>query len=454
MDFVDHLATAHHSDVKLLYEKKCLTIMENLNIKKQASMISESFPLQENKIQLKAENNSDTETNNKDSDINCMQTTDPIKVNTTNKALYTSSTLPPRKQQRLLKSPINDAQEIVQSYPQIQQQLQKQQKSHIKSENFLNFYFDNSKPSIHYSASQSQAQPGFMPNSSIDTSFQSDNRKSLATASAAASSILNQPSNTYYHQTNSANNCNSYVAKNYSVLSAANDASMKCAICDRGFEYYSNLRRHIKTKHKIFGKQVKEYVIRYQSNSNNNSASKVSNHNSSENLNKQNIDESNCLSTSPDQNASSSLKNSDSNNNNANSIMMMSPQSGASSQQSNNHNVYSSSYMDLGLMKNKSRSNGKNSPLSSMSSSSMCSIISMTKSQKLKKKSMKTDDSFETDMDQAGEDNVSSNGLYTGFSLNNKVSAMQPLGAGNANIAAMAAAMAGMNANVNIPDLK
>ena len=43
-------------------------------------------------------------------------------------------------------------------------------------------------------------------------------------------------------------------------------SSMHCAICNRGFEYYSNLRRHIKTKHKIFGKEVKEYVIRHNNN--------------------------------------------------------------------------------------------------------------------------------------------------------------------------------------------
>lgn len=44
--------------------------------------------------------------------------------------------------------------------------------------------------------------------------------------------------------------------------SSSASSSMHCKICHRGFEYYSNLRRHIKTKHKIFGKQIKDFVIR------------------------------------------------------------------------------------------------------------------------------------------------------------------------------------------------
>ncbi len=452
-DFVDHLATAHHSDVKLLYEKKCLTIIENLNKRKLESS-AESLISQE-KIECKTEKMSDTEIN-KVPTADSMQATE--NVNVSSKALYTSSTLPPRKQQRLLKSPVNDAPEMVQSYPQIQQQqqqLQKQQQSLIKSESYLNYYFDNNKPSIRYPASQQQSQTGFIMPNSNDTTFQSDNGKNLMLAAAAAASMLNQPPKNYHQHHNNSNSSN--LVKNYSVLSAASEASMKCAICDRGFEYYSNLRRHIKTKHKIFGKQVKEYVIRYQYNSNNssNNSCKGNNNTSLENLAVKHHTDENFPLTSPGSNATSSLKNSDSSTNNASSIMMMSPQSGGSSQQSNN--TASTNYMDLGLINNKSSSNGKNSPLSSMSSSSMCSIKSLTKSNKSspgQHKPVKTEESYEADMDQRVDEHVSPNGLFPGFSLNGKVSAMQGIGAGNANIAAMAAAVAGMSGNGNMLDLK
>jgi hypothetical protein len=161
-----------------------------------------------------------------------------------------------------------------------------------------------------------------------------------------------------------ANNNNKYGS---SSASGTAEASMKCAICDRGFEYYSNLRRHIKTKHKIFGKQVKEYVVRHQTNSTTNqhqslkpSAAKEAPTNASCN--------------SSDSNNSSQIQQS------ASAIMMMSPQSAASNQNT------SSNYMDLGLnskstlSSSSSSSNGKNSPLSSMSSSSMSSTKSLNKS--------------------------------------------------------------------------
>ena len=172
-----------------------------------------------------------------------------------------------------------------------------------------------------------------------------------------------------------ANNNNKYGS---SSASGTAEASMKCAICDRGFEYYSNLRRHIKTKHKIFGKQVKEYVVRHQTNSTHSSGiTHGSTTNQPQSLKPSAAKEAptNASSNSSDSNNSSQIQQS------ASAIMMMSPQSAASNQNT------SSNYMDLGLnskstlsSSSSSSSNGKNSPLSSMSSSSMSSTKSLNKS--------------------------------------------------------------------------
>jgi hypothetical protein len=67
------------------------------------------------------------------------------------------------------------------------------------------------------------------------------------------------------HEQQVGNSNGSAQHQQYSLLrpSQSTISSMHCALCNRGFEYYSNLRRHIKTKHKIFGKEIKEYVVRH-----------------------------------------------------------------------------------------------------------------------------------------------------------------------------------------------
>lgn len=100
-DFIDHLATAHYSDVKLLYERKCSTIIDAMNEKKE---------IQTNEDEAKSDEAKKEETDSSKTE-NTLQTN---RENNT-KALYTSSTLPPRKQQRLLKSPLNDESVNIQS---------------------------------------------------------------------------------------------------------------------------------------------------------------------------------------------------------------------------------------------------------------------------------------------------------------------------------------------------
>jgi hypothetical protein len=212
-----------------------------------------------------------------------------------------------------------------------------------------------------------------------------------AAAAAAASMLNNTNSNANHYQNqidnqlnNPSVNSTSNNNNNNSGSVNGNEASMKCAICDRGFEYYSNLRRHIKTKHKIFGKQVKEYVIRHH-----NGNTQMSQFQQAAALRKQSgsMNEPgavNEFSFASALKASNNLVlNKPSNSDQASSLasnMMLSPQSYSRTQQ-NPTSASNLSYMDLALgSSNKTaNSNGKNSPLSSLSSSSISSSRSMNR---------------------------------------------------------------------------
>ena len=215
-----------------------------------------------------------------------------------------------------------------------------------------------------------------------------------AAAAAAAASMLNNSNNSnanhYQNQIdNQLNNpsVNSTSNNNNSGSVNGNEASMKCAICDRGFEYYSNLRRHIKTKHKIFGKQVKEYVIRHH----NTNTTQMSQFQQAAALRKQSGSMNEPGAVNSEFSFASALKasnnlvlNKTSNSDQASSLiasnMMLSPQSYSRTQQ-NPSSANNLSYMDLALgSSNKTaNSNGKNSPLSSLSSSSISSSRSMNR---------------------------------------------------------------------------
>ncbi|RNA05846.1 hypothetical protein BpHYR1_013605, partial [Brachionus plicatilis] len=219
-DFIDHLTSVHFSDVKLLYERKCTKLMESGENEaeeestappnlaeipsKLAKMIQDLENEEEDQArqemapddQQKDECLNQTKSLDKEQEIHTPPKTPPLENKPESigspKSSYlsmNSALLPPRKQQRLLKSPF-DAEDS----------------QKIKS-------FPFSVPAL--LSDQQQTKTNYM---------------SLNMSGHQAAQVQ--------------------------------EASMKCAICDRGFEYYSNLRRHIKTKHKIFGKQVKEYVIR------------------------------------------------------------------------------------------------------------------------------------------------------------------------------------------------
>lgn len=219
-DFIDHLTSVHFSDVKLLYERKCTKLIESgenqidevgvtTNLAEIPSKLRKMIKDLENEEEIEIKENAvvsdkknedcmDNETKNldKEQEIHTPPKTPPsenkesVESPKSSYLSMNSAILPPRKQQRLLKSPF-DVEE-------------------------------NQKPI--------KSLPFSVPALLSDHQHTKTNYNSL---------------NMSGHQ----------VAQNQ-------EASMKCAVCDRGFEYYSNLRRHIKTKHKIFGKQVKEYVIR------------------------------------------------------------------------------------------------------------------------------------------------------------------------------------------------
>lgn len=222
-DFIDHLTSVHFSDVKLLYERKCTKLIESGENQLDEATVANNLaeiPSKLRKMIKDLENEEENETKeemlvNDEENDECLtnQTkniekeqeihtppktppseTKPESIESPKSSYLTmnSALLPPRKQQRLLKSPFEA----------------ENNQNTIKNLPF-------SVPAL--LSDQQQCKTNYMS--------------------------LNMTNN---HQT-----------------VQSQEASMKCAICDRGFEYYSNLRRHIKTKHKIFGKQVKEYVIRH-----------------------------------------------------------------------------------------------------------------------------------------------------------------------------------------------
>lgn len=111
----------------------------------------------------------------------------------------------------------------------------------------------------------------------------------------------------------------------------------------------------------------------------------------------------------------------------------------------------STNYMDLGLA--KSNNNGKNSPLSSISSSSMCSIKSnKTKSQSNQR--LIGEECFEDEIDQAeNTSSASSTASFPGFPLN-KTNTPPPMPNNpSSNMAAIIAAFQTSGMNPNMSDL-
>ena len=220
-DFIDHLATAHYSDVKLLYEKRCSTVIEGLNEKKRAQEAAEKeAKLEKPEIKMEqTEEKVDTSMQNN-------------RENNIQKPLYTSS-LPPRKQQRLLKSPLNDASVNVQPNESVEcawnSQQTNDQKIQAKSEDYFKLYYSNNNNKTNTPSLYSQSNGFIMPTSLNDkqnSNFQhvQSNNKNLILAAAAAASMLNQ------HGSGKVNYSNKYSNMN----SNSTEASMKCAICDRG----------------------------------------------------------------------------------------------------------------------------------------------------------------------------------------------------------------------------
>ncbi|CAF0728640.1 unnamed protein product [Brachionus calyciflorus] len=238
-DFIDHLTSIHFSDVKLLYERKCTTILEpsdNAENTNPTDLSEIPSKLRKMMKDFEEENNEENDENKQEMIINdeendeCLNNesknlekeqeihtppkTPPTETKQENlispKSSYLSmntSALPPRKQQRLLKSPFEVERE----------------------ENF-----DQNTQKIIQAKNLPFSVPSLLSDQPTHNNYMNNLNQNVTS--------MNQQQNN--HQTQ--------------------EASMKCAICDRGFEYYSNLRRHIKTKHKIYGKQVKEYVIRQQ----------------------------------------------------------------------------------------------------------------------------------------------------------------------------------------------
>jgi hypothetical protein len=321
-DFIDHLATSHYTDVKLLYEKKCSKIIEALNEKQK---LADEVAVKEEHVD-EAVKSPDVPTKPLCDSQPISESSKPMQTIGTTESKLSSiySSLPPRKQPRLLKSPLNDA-NLQQTTPWPVANMSPVTKPDLNEQtNYYNYYY-NKHTGLPPSTleQQSKSVDMFSPQQLQHNA----NSKNLILAAAAAASMLN-PNSAY----------NTKAKLTNSNMGNANEASMKCAICDRGFEYYSNLRRHIKTKHKIFGKQVKEYVIRQNFNGNvgaNGGIQSRHNKSNSDLLNKTN--ESGELVTSnasPVHNSNSLVLNNfnkfnaaDTFQTTANSIMMMSPQS-------------------------------------------------------------------------------------------------------------------------------
>lgn len=220
-DFIDHLATAHYSDVKLLYEKRCATVIEGLNEKKRAQDQAETEKTEAEMVEIKSELSEDKR--NTSMQNNCE--------NNVQKPLYTSS-LPPRKQQRLLKSPLNDASVNVQTNESNESSWSSLQSSdQKKSEDYFKCYYNSGSNTnkTNIPSDYSQSNGFIMPTSLNDkqnSNFQhvQSNNKNLILAAAAAASMLNQRSSGKVNYSNKFSNMNSN----------STEASMKCAICDRG----------------------------------------------------------------------------------------------------------------------------------------------------------------------------------------------------------------------------
>ena len=254
-DFIDHLATSHYTDVKLLYEKKCSKIIEALNEKQK---LADEVAVKEEHVD-EAVKSPDVHAKPVDSQP-ISESSKPMQTIGTTESKLSSiySSLPPRKQPRLLKSPLNDP-NLQQTTPWPVANMSPVTKPDLNEQtNYYNYYYNKHTGLPPSTLEQSKSVDMFSPQLQHNA-----NSKNLILAAAAAASMLN-PNSAY---STKAYQGNAKFMGN-SNMGNANEASMKCAICDRGFEYYSNLRRHIKTKHKIFGKQVKEYVIRQNFNGN------------------------------------------------------------------------------------------------------------------------------------------------------------------------------------------
>lgn len=284
-DFIDHLTSIHFSDVKLLYEKKCSeqnegqqraesnqdTIDPTSQFSKLKKLIKDFEEEQDEQDRAEDEHAEKENLNNQldeenEQEIHTPPKTPPLNQtsqtsadtnqaqnatqSSTPKSTYlsmNSSVLPPRKQQRLLKSPFNtdNNQNNSQNDSTAPQESQTNPIGNTLNDlsNSQKLFKTSSSFSVPSLLSEHPPQP-FMNINSL----------------ALAASLINHPRG----ENSSALNRQPSVSNTNSNNTNSNqEASMKCAICDRGFEYYSNLRRHIKTKHKIYGKQVKEYVIRH-----------------------------------------------------------------------------------------------------------------------------------------------------------------------------------------------
>ena len=268
-DFIDHLATSHYTDVKLLYEKKCSKIIEALNEKQK--LADELAVKEEQAADEAVKSHSDVPVKHVEASLPVNESSKPMQTLIgANESKLSSiySSLPPRKQPRLLKSPLNDANDMQQqSTPWPVANMSPVAKPEPNEQtSYYNYYYSKHAGAPPSALEQSKSIELFSPQLQHNA-----NSKNLILAAAAAASMLNP--NAAFNAKAYQGNANKFAnSSNMGNANAATEASMKCAICDRGFEYYSNLRRHIKTKHKIFGKQVKEYVIRQNFVSNNGGA--------------------------------------------------------------------------------------------------------------------------------------------------------------------------------------
>ena len=529
-DFIEHLAVNHFSDVKNLYERKLTKLTddsittpnytsndEGKGESKENSDESSILVEENNRTKINDNSNEVNENiNNKhsltdncinhpkqDENVNCNNSgiispsNVPVQLQSNNENENNRS-LPPRKQQRLLKTPLNEPngpltqtneKQIEPKCDSVSKQSDDYHHTHYHQDsniNYLNYYYQNNQKQSNNSNNPSPTLTS-NNNFAIPSSpfFQANDKTNFLTKNLTMHHSLNSSTQQQQQQqqqpqqqqakqiSNNVNNGNSNnkATNNCSV----GEASMKCAICDRGFEYYSNLRRHIKTKHKIFGKQVKEYVIRHNNGLTNPSGNQIP---------RQKPVSNNLYLPNNNDPKNESFNN---NNNNNSEMQYSSPSSSPGSTISSNNttNLVNGKYVgnevvpnllpnmmmmnaaqqtimsNYGALKNlalnqasqsgefiKTGSNGKNSPLSSMSSSSICSKKSQVKEENCgsnNTNSNNNDESLDDEMEQAevasSVSSASINNTPTSLNTSN-YSHLHQNQSFNATVAAIAAAAA------------